>query len=384
VIGYIRGTLRLEPTDGDHGAPIRVGLGVAIPSLPLLVFGHEEFIIYAVFGAFAGMYGRGGSHQIRLFHQSQAAVLLVAGVSVGVVLSALNTPEWGLITIESLFAAAGSIITDRARLRPGGPFFGIFALGACASVEPLAAPWIPIGISMLAAIFAIALGFAGWVRHRTWRAGSRRTIRPLRSHHGMPMIRHAFTYILAVASAGIFGMLIGLDHAYWAMASAAVPLAASELPGRIARGVHRVLGTFSGLIVTALILWPDPSALWLAIPVILLQFPTEYLMIRNYGFALTLFTPMILLMTQLANPIPRSTLVIDRGIETLLGAVVGIAVVLLVGYLGRRRVARAELRIARRNAEQRARRGAGLDGQRNAGLDARGEEPGEESRPDAE
>ncbi|WP_169253677.1 FUSC family protein [Brevibacterium sp. 'Marine'] len=345
VVGYIRGTLRLAPGDGDRWAPIRVGLGVAIPSLALLVFGHEEFIIYAVFGAFAGMYGRGETHQLRLIHQSQAAVLLIAGVSVGVALSDLNTPEWALITVESLFAAAGSVLADRARLCPGGPFFGIFALGACASVEPLAPPWVPIGVSMLAAVFAITLGFAGWVRHRTWRAGSRRTIRPLRGHHGLPMMRHAATYMVAVASAGVFGMLIGLDHAYWAMASAAVPLAAAELPGRISRGVHRVLGTFSGLILTALILWADPSALWLAIPVILLQFPTEFLMIRNYGFALTFFTPMILLMTQLANPIPRSTLLIDRGIETLLGAVIGITVVMLVGYLAKRRVARMGRRV---------------------------------------
>ena len=337
IAEYIRGTLRLEPTDDDRRAPLRVGLGVAIPSLVLLLLGYEQFIIYAVFGAFCGMYGRGEAHQLRLIHQLQAAVLLLSGVVIGVMLAMLDTPVFALIAIEAFFAAVGSIIADRARMRPGGPFFGIFALGACASVEPLAPPWIPIGISVLAAAFAITLGFLGWFRTRTWRAGSRRMITPFRGPHALAMLRHAATYAVAVASAGLIGGLIGLDHAYWAMASAAVPLAAAELPGRIARGVHRVLGTFSGLIVTALILWPDPSPLWLAIPVILLQFPTEYLMMRNYGFALTFFTPMILLMTQLAHPIPRSTLIIDRGVETLLGAVVGIAVVLVVGYVGRRR-----------------------------------------------
>ncbi|QZE27396.1 FUSC family protein [Brevibacterium casei] len=341
IIDYLRGTLRLEPGDDDRGAPIRVGLGVAIPSLVLLILGYEQFIIYAVFGAFCGMYGRGEPHQLRLIHQLQAAVLLLSGVVIGVMLATMDTPVWGLIGIEAFFAAVGSIIADRARMRPGGPFYAIFALGACASVEPLAPPWVSIGISVLAAAFAIAIGFLGWFRTRTWRPGSRRAITPLRSPHAPRMVRHAATYAVAVASAGILGTLIGLDHAYWAMASAAVPLAAAELPGRISRGVHRVLGTFSGLILTALILWPDPSPVWLAIPVILLQFPTEYLMMRNYGFALTFFTPMILLMTQLAHPIPRSTLIIDRGIETLLGAVVGIAVVLVVGYFGRRRSAQS-------------------------------------------
>ncbi|WP_453985188.1 FUSC family protein [Brevibacterium casei] len=340
IIDYLRGTLRLEPSDDDRGAPIRVGLGVAIPSLVLLLLGQQEFIIYAVFGAFCGMYGRGEPHQLRLIHQLQAGLLLLSGVVIGVMLAMLETPVWGLITIEAFFAGLGSIIADRARLRPGGPFFAIFALGACASVEPLAPPWVPIAISAGAAAFAIVIGFLGWFRTRAWQPGSRRAITPLRGPHALPMIRHAATYAVAVASAGIIGTLIGLDHAYWAMASAAVPLAAAELPGRIARGVHRVLGTFSGLVLTALILWPNPSSVWLAIPVILLQFPTEYLMMRNYGFALTFFTPMILLMTQLAHPIPRSTLIIDRGVETLLGAAVGIAVVLVVGWLGKRRTAK--------------------------------------------
>ncbi|RAG61613.1 FUSC family protein, partial [Burkholderia multivorans] len=45
IIDYLRGTLRLEPGDDDRGAPIRVGLGVAIPSLVLLILGYEQFII---------------------------------------------------------------------------------------------------------------------------------------------------------------------------------------------------------------------------------------------------------------------------------------------------------------------------------------------------
>lgn len=209
IIDYLRGTLRLEPGDDDRGAPIRVGLGVAIPSLVLLILGYEQFIIYAVFGAFCGMYGRGEPHQLRLIHQLQAAVLLLSGVVIGVMLATMDTPVWGLIGIEAFFAAVGSIIADRARMRPGGPFFAIFALGACASVEPLAPPWVSIGISVLAAAFAIAIGFLGWFRTRTWRPGSRRAITPLRSPHAPRMVRHAATYAVAVASAGILGTLIG-------------------------------------------------------------------------------------------------------------------------------------------------------------------------------
>ena len=68
----------------------------------------------------------------------------------------------------------------------------------------------------------------------------------------------------------------------------------------------------------------------LVILVMVLQFPTELFMVRHYGLALTFFTPVILLMTQLASPIGPMSLLADRGLETLIGAAVGITVVLLM------------------------------------------------------
>lgn len=350
IIEYFRGTLAMGPPDADRRAPLRVGIAVAVPSLALLVIGYPELIIYAVFGAFCGMYGRGEPHQLRVIHQMQAAFLLLAGVGGGVLLSWLETSVWALIAIEALYAAAGSVLADRATLRPGGPFFGIFALGACASVPPSGPIWVPLTVSVTAAAFAIAVGFLGWFRNREWTAGAKRDIVDLRGPRAAGIIRHAMTYAVAVGTGGLLGELLIGEHAYWAMASAAVPLAAADLPGRISRGVHRVLGTFSGLLLTGLILLFDPGPLVLAVAVVALQFPTEYFMPRNYGYALTFFTPLILLMTQLANPIPRSALIVDRGLETLLGAAVGIVVVLIVGFFSSSRSPGARL-IRRRDAQ---------------------------------
>jgi uncharacterized membrane protein YccC len=51
------------------------------------------------------------------------------------------------------------------------------------------------------------------------------------------------------------------------------------------------------------------------------------------------FTPVILLMTQLAAPIDPAVLILERGVETLVGALVGIAVVVAVRRAGSRTVA---------------------------------------------
>jgi len=119
-----------------------------------------------------------------------------------------------------------------------------------------------------------------------------------------------------------------------------VPLAGADLPSRVHRGIHRIVGTFLGLAVVAVVLFPGPlsplqyfpghSALVLAVVVMLCQFPTELFMARHYGWAMVFFTPVVLLIAQLAAPMDPGVLVMERAIETFIGAVVGISVAVFV------------------------------------------------------
>ncbi len=307
--------------------------------LVLLAAGRPDLVIFAVFGGFAGMYGRSEPLRRRLRHQAYGALLVLSGVGVGVTLSALHAAPWALVTIEAFLAAVGSLVADRAGLRPVGPFFGIFALGACASIPPLVAPWIAIAISVGSALLAILIGVIGALRGATAEAQGDRVLSPDRPQSQEARLRHAVAYAVAVGLSGGIALSFGTDHAAWAMAAAAVPLAGTDVPSRLYRGVQRILGTFLGLALTGAILLPDPGPMLLVVAIVVLQFPSELLMGRNYGLALVFFTPLIMLMTQLAHPVPRSMLIADRAVETLLGAGVGIAVV-LVSYLVPRRRAR--------------------------------------------
>jgi len=138
----------------------------------------------------------------------------------------------------------------------------------------------------------------------------------------------------------VCGVLSGSGHPHWAMAAAAVPLAGADLPSRVHRGIHRIVGTFLGLAVVAVVLFPTPlsplqyfpgqTAIVLAIVVVLCQFPTELFMARHYGWAMVFFTPVVLLIAQLASPMDPGVLVMERAVETFVGAVIGIAVAVLV------------------------------------------------------
>lgn len=333
----LRALFTLGPKDNDHEAAVRVALGLAVPGIWLLLCGRPDLIIYAVFGSFAGMYGRAESPRARLRHQTQAAAILVTCAGTGVVLATLRIHPPLLVAVSAGVAAIGSLVTDRLGLRPGGPFFGIFALGAVAAVTTdRVNPWVAVSICAATALFSVAVGFA--LPPRTLPARSRSLIlrEPEVTTAGAPIPRlsasllHSVRYVLAISLAGSVGLLLGTEHAHWAMAAAAVPLAAPDSRSRITRGIHRILGTFAGLLVTAALLLPNPSPSALAVLVMVLLFPTELFMTRNYALSLGFFTPLIMLMTDLAAPAEPMTMLTERGVDTVIGVSAGIAVAVLV------------------------------------------------------
>lgn len=136
----------------DHRHAARVGLGLLVPGMLLLLTGRPELILYAFFGSVTGMYGRRETPLERFRHQFHGAGMLLTGTVVGILLAESEAAPAVLVGCVTAFATAASLLTDRLRLRPGGPFFGIFALGATATVGPgLVSPWVAIAICAMAA-----------------------------------------------------------------------------------------------------------------------------------------------------------------------------------------------------------------------------------------
>lgn len=335
VRAHARVLLSVGPADNDHVHASRVAVGLFLPGLAVVVAGRPDLMIYAVLGSFTGMYGRAEPHRVRLTHQAQAGMVLLTGAAVGITLSGTHAPPWVLVAVVAAFAAVGSLVADRFGLTPVGPFFGIFALGAVASVPPgRVAAWVAMSICAATALFSVLVTVVSGHLTRASGATAPRSVRVADGPLPPGALRHAGRYAIAIAIAGTGGMALGISHANWAMAAAAVPLAVAEARSReiggihrvVHRGVHRVAGTFAGLVVTALLLGPQPSAAWLAVLVMALLFPTELFMARHYGLALGFFTPLIMLMTELAAPTGSLAFLADRAIDTLIGVAAGVAV----------------------------------------------------------
>ena len=324
--------LHVGPHRGAHRVAARAAFSVLVPLLVLWSTGHLELAIYATFGAFTSLYGRTHVRLSRARMQATLAVLLTASVTLGTLVGTSPHRSWLAVPVAALVAAGGSLLSDAQDWHPPGPLFLVFSFAACASVPSMPSD-VPVAAAVAgaSALFALGVGAAGagW---RRVRGGAAPSPGPLRraSYDGVAR-RHVLRNAGGVLVAGILATTLGIGHPYWAMVSAAVPLAARDLVPQVVRGVHRVVGTLVGLAVAALLFAVDPTGLVLIVVIVALQATAELLVGRNYALALVAITPLALLMVHLVAPVPSSVLLRDRGVETVLGVGVG----LVMGWLTR-------------------------------------------------
>ena len=320
----------IAPAHNDHHVGIRCGVGIGVPLFALLLLGRIDLAIFVAFGAFTGIYGRNEPHRQRLGHQLRAGTLMFIVILAAALTSLLGPGPWGIVLGTTLVAGLGTIATGFWRLRPAGSLFHIFAYAAIASVPGHPPLWQGMLAAGATIAFALLLGQSGmlWPKYRTdW---VKPEPSPLSPAHRRTIYIDAVLYATAAAAAGSIATLLGIGHNYWAMVAATVPLVGATFRHRIHRGLNRMLGTAGGLVVTALILVAGLAPWQLILVIAILQCCAELFIARNYALAQVVVTPLALLSTELAHHSDPAVLIQDRVLETVIGAVVGMALVMLV------------------------------------------------------
>ena len=323
----IRGFLAVPPGRGHRFPAVRVAAGLLIPLLVLILLGRTDLTMCAIFGSLTGVFGRSEPHWHRLRHQSQSGVLMCLTVVAGVSMSLAGRSDWEVVAAATVIAGAISVAADYLRVRPAGPFTYIFAFTATAAA-PFTGSVVEAALAAGGgALTAMFLGIAGRAHAR------RHTPRLVRPPSSPPdwraILRHSGRYVAAVASAGSLAVLIGPGHSYWAMLAACAPIAAATTDRAPLRAAHFILGTYAGVLLSALLLQPHWSPVQLAVLLTLLQLAGEIYVIRHYALAMVFLTPVALLMTGFVSTQPVWELTVDRAVETTIGAVVAVVVVLL-------------------------------------------------------
>jgi uncharacterized membrane protein YccC len=143
-------------------------------------------------------------------------------------------------------------------------------------------------------------------------------------------VRHVMVRVaIAAPLAGAAATLLGIGHAYWAIAAAVLVLhQGADRSRTLQRGADRLAGTWVGLILAAGILWWHPQGWWLAVILAALQLIIEMLVVRHYGLASVFITAAALTIATGSRHVDVTELLLARGSDTLVGCAVGVAVFL--------------------------------------------------------
>ena len=338
----------------DPWVSLRCAVGVFAPLIALIVLDRLDLAVFAVFGAFTNVYERVPGHVDRLLAQLKVggtfwALMLAAWLSSRYLIDYTATAGlWALVGLTTIVSGLIAAWAALLRIRPAGSLFHIFCFAAIASYPATA----DLGDGMLVAGatlgFALLLGQSGRLspRFRTpWTVTPPVPLSPdERREARLSVALHVIAVLLAGAIAIAVTPSLGAGHRYWALVAAVVPLVGQSTLHRVARGLHRVLGTAAGLAVLAILMWLAPPP-WLVVLLMgLAQFGAELFINRNYFLAQMFVTPMALLGTALGTGLTPN-LLYDRIVETVIGATVGVAAVALWAWVeagGRRRAKSAD------------------------------------------
>ncbi len=309
---------------------LQTGLAVFIAAGATHLSPWAPMVGHAALGALAALLGRFAPAGQRMPAVLQAGALLVGAVALMSLLGLAGATQVALLLCLGVLAGAVSWLAGRWRLGPPGAVIFVFA--GCAAMEPVDG-WQTAATRLLFTLAGVAAALA--ICRATDRLRSAPAAPPPAPALQAPWL--AFARIaLCTACAGLLALAAGWPHPAWAAIGAMAVLQGSHLHTAMHRAVQRTLGTLAGAGLAWLILAQHPSFWPLLAAVIVLQLATEVVIGANYALGQVFVTPMALLMTSLAAPAMGTGMPLARVLDTVLGALVGVAFALVFSTLQER------------------------------------------------
>ncbi len=313
-------------------AGLQAALSLLLAASAAWAVGYAELACFSALGSLASLFGR---HAVPLERRRIIAVcsaLLVAAVMVPAAASFLQASVPVRCALIALAAGAATLCVAQWRL--GGPGAIIFTFAFAGSFAPTGS-LTEIGARGLAA------GLGGAVAWLVCCLTDRLRISEVRRLRLPTPSARPFTHEVVAAGRIVVGAAIALAVAQasgwrypgWAAVGALAVMQGTHLHITASRALQRTIGTVIGVAATWIILSNTTDySLLIAISALFLLL-TEIVVGFNYGLGQAAVTPVALLMTYIAAPQPPTSLLTERLCETLLGAMVGIVLAIVMSSL---------------------------------------------------
>lgn len=308
-------------------AGVQAGLVAAI-ALPLVQLSPWSHLIgYAALGTLVALFGRFAPPRRRNLIVFLAGLTQTAAVFIMGAASWLGLSTTGELVLLALACGVLYFLTTSGRWGPPGAL--IFVFGAGASMTPAASL---SEVLQRAAATAVVAGLA-WIvcaateglRHRPEKDPAL-PVEPL-----APLRRRLIVAGRMVGGAALalfISRALGVEHPAWAALGAMAVMQGARLHISMNRALQRMAGTVVGALLAWAILTLEPSVWTLIAVICFMQVLTEVVIGVNYGLGQICVTPMALLMSYLAaRGALDASIAGERVIDTLLGALIGMVVV---------------------------------------------------------
>ncbi|KHK96444.1 hypothetical protein LK09_15535 [Microbacterium mangrovi] len=314
---------------------LQAALSMFVPVGLFTLLGHPSVGLMAASGAFTVIYVAWATpaQRIRILPVIGLALLVCAA------LGAVVAP-WPAVAAIGLVVVAivSSALHYGYRLGPPGPLFFVLVYGLATHVTAVVGGKRVVDPLLFLAAFAagVAIAYliavvAAVIMHSVRRPDPdsvRRLPRTpsLDADSRALLVRVA---IVAVLGTLLSVLLVDTARAYWTVCAGLAVIGVNA--GRRAafvRGNQRLVGTVVGAgLFAGLAFLPIP--VWL-LPFLLggLQYVVEILVVRNYALALVFITPLVLIITSTAGAasgVVTTALILERVVDTLVGALLGAA-----------------------------------------------------------
>jgi len=332
----LRSVFELRPSPPRWHIALQAAFAIGIPTVGFAIAGYPQLGLLASTGAFLALYLTSRSRVQRARMLPLLAIGFLASSALGILAS--GSLVLGLIVLF-VVAAVSAILCLGLNVGPPGALFFVLVAGVSGHVAgPVELEggavdgWLVLGMHALGLLVAYLVVLAPLLLPGVRAADALIPPAPTRFEVDATIRIILTRLVVATGIAVLVAAPFGIHRAYWVVvAVVAILQNGHRLRLTFVRGIHRVLGTFVGLGLFAVIELARPSGVWLAVMLIVLQFLVEMVVIRNYGLALVFITPLALTISAQAASADVPVIVADRLFDTVLGA--AIATVVLLGAL---------------------------------------------------
>ncbi|MFM1655052.1 FUSC family protein [Brevibacillus sp. B_LB10_24] len=311
-------------------------LSIGIPFVIGGLLGQIHWALLAAIGGYTSLYVHNETYKQRAVKLLWVNLGLTVSFGLGLVSAA---SPWAMVLAIGGVSAAATFLCGVFRIPPPAGFFFVLvcAVGTGLPVDLSAAP-LRMAIAFLGGCLAWVIAMLGWLLDPGCRGADKNqvTVRSIRHEFRSafdlhsPIVTVSLRNGIAVLFATLLAFAFGIERPYWVPLSCASVLRGATMLDVVHRTIQRSVGTAVGVILAGGIFIMQPSIWMLGLYVMILQFVTELIIVRNYAFAVIFITPLALIIVETGRAdLAISTLIGSRLLDTLLGCAIGAAAALL-------------------------------------------------------